>query len=69
MSLEQAQEASGMCLRPSLQQVQAQLEEKTQQLQTAHVGIACIIPELIGLNFPHLAAFHQLTMLFCGCSS
>jgi hypothetical protein len=37
LSLEQAQEASGLCLRPSEQQMQAQLQDKDSQLQSAQV--------------------------------
>ena len=37
LSLEQAQEASGLCLRSSEQQMQAQLQDKDSQLQSAQV--------------------------------
>lgn len=44
MSLKQAQDASGMCLRPSMQQLQAQLEERDQQLQSVRV---CMYAKLL----------------------
>ncbi|KAL0031101.1 hypothetical protein WJX77_003837 [Trebouxia sp. C0004] len=39
LRLEQAQEASGLCLKPSEQQMQAQLQDKDSQLQSARSSL------------------------------
>ena len=64
LSLEQAQEASGQCLRSSEQQMQAQLQDKDSQLQSAQVCRQSFTSfDQLLMRFHHLRTVGHLVQL------